>query len=328
MTPTSNMVHVSRPLTNVSIAYQQSAAAFIAMKAAPVIPVGKQTDQYYVYNRADFNRNEMKLRPRASEAAIGGFTLSTDSYNCGVWALKIPVPWQDLANADQPINLYVDGAEYLANQSLVNMEKVFATRFMRTGVWAQDVVGVSGSPVANQVRFWDDGASTPFRDVAAAMTAMQIRSGGFRPNVGILGRQVADALRNNAEVIDRVKVVAQSSDRIIKLSDAELASAFDLDRLLIMDAVENTAAEGNPETNVLMGGKNMLLAYVNPTPGLKQPSAMYTYAWTGLANNNMGVGTTSYTDEPKACDWVETQQAFDMKVTGADLGYFFSNVVS
>lgn len=61
-TPTRSQVHVNRPLTNISVSYQQSADAFVASRVFPVIPVDKQSDQYFVFNRSDQMRDEMRKR--------------------------------------------------------------------------------------------------------------------------------------------------------------------------------------------------------------------------------------------------------------------------
>ncbi|MFN9111239.1 MAG: hypothetical protein ACK5XN_14350, partial [Bacteroidota bacterium] len=75
MTPTPGDVHVNAPLTNISIAFLQNAANFVATRVFPNIPVQKQSDRYYVYERGDFNRDEMQLRAPATASAGGGYTL-------------------------------------------------------------------------------------------------------------------------------------------------------------------------------------------------------------------------------------------------------------
>ncbi len=46
--PTQTDVHVNQPLTNISVAFMQSDAGFVARKVFPVVPVAKQSDRYYV----------------------------------------------------------------------------------------------------------------------------------------------------------------------------------------------------------------------------------------------------------------------------------------
>jgi hypothetical protein len=60
-TPTPRDVHVNTPLTQISITYLQQQDQFVAAQICPVIPVEKQSDRYYVYNRGDFFRDQITL---------------------------------------------------------------------------------------------------------------------------------------------------------------------------------------------------------------------------------------------------------------------------
>ena len=61
-TPTPGDVHVNTPLTQISIAYLQQQDQFVAAQVCPVIPVAKQSDRYYVYNRGDFFRDNPPMQ--------------------------------------------------------------------------------------------------------------------------------------------------------------------------------------------------------------------------------------------------------------------------
>ena len=54
--PTISSVHTNRPLTNISIAWRQAATDFVADRVFPIIPVQKQSDLYYVYDRSYWYR--------------------------------------------------------------------------------------------------------------------------------------------------------------------------------------------------------------------------------------------------------------------------------
>lgn len=117
--PTRGDVHVDRPLTNISVAFMQGAENFIADRVFPVIPVAKQSDRYFTYDRGMFNRDEMQLRAPGSESAGASYTLSTDSYNADVWALHKDVADQVRANADTPLQLDREATEFLDRKSVV-----------------------------------------------------------------------------------------------------------------------------------------------------------------------------------------------------------------
>ena len=60
-----------------------------------------------------------------------------------------------------------------------------------------------------------------------------------------------------------------------------LAALFELEQVLVMDAIHNTAKEGATASHSFIGGKHALLCYAAPSPGLMTPSAGYTFSWTG-----------------------------------------------
>ena len=70
---TPSAVHVDQPLTNLTLAYAQSQENFIADKVFPTVGVSKQSDKYYIYDRANMNRtgDVAKLAPRTEVNRIG-----------------------------------------------------------------------------------------------------------------------------------------------------------------------------------------------------------------------------------------------------------------
>src|SRR5690554_4523754 len=96
--PTPSDVHVNRPLTTMSLAFMQSADGFVADRVFPNIPVMKQSDTYFTYDRGYFNRVEMKKRAPSTESAGGGYAIGTDSYNAQVYAFHKDIDDQLRAN--------------------------------------------------------------------------------------------------------------------------------------------------------------------------------------------------------------------------------------
>jgi hypothetical protein len=99
-------------------------------------------------------------------------------------------------------------------------------------------------------------------------------------------------------------------------------------RILVMKAIYNSAAEGATATHGFIGGKNALLCYAAPTPGLMTPSAGYTFSWTGfLGASPNGTRVKKFRIDHRNTDRVELDMAFDQKLISADLGYFFNGIV-
>jgi hypothetical protein len=323
--PTPSDLHaVNIPLTNVSIAYMQADNAFIATKVFPILPVQQQSNRYYKYDRADWNRAESKLRGPATESAGSGWNLSTDTYLADVWAIHKDNSAQDYANADTTFNLDQEAAEWCTLQMLLRQDIQFVTKYFTTGIWTGDQTGVAAAPGANQFLQWNDTNSTPIQNIRAQVTAMTLRTGGLRPNTLILGPQVYQALLDNAQIISRVQYTQGGF-----LSEAILARAFGVDRILIPWGVQNTAVEGATEASAFLYGKSALLAYVPPRVGPRTASAGYTFAWTGyLGASALGTAVSRFDIVEKKATRIEGESAFDMKVVDPGAAVFFASAIA
>lgn len=328
MQPTPGDVHVNTPLTNISIAYLQDADAFVAAKVFPNIPVSKQSDRYYVYARGDFNRDEMQLRAPATESAGSGYTLdNTPTYFANRWSIHKDIPDEVRANADVVLNPDREAVAFLTHKALIRREKLFAANHFTTGKWAVDMTGVSGTPTGNQFKQWNDAASTPIEDIRNGKRYVR-QSTGFEPNTLVLGRAVYDELLDNPSILDRLKY-GQTAGSPAKTNLAALTALFEVDRILVMNAIENTAAEGQTASHSFIGGKRALLTHVASAPGLMTPSAGYTFSWTGLMGNGIeGNRIKSFRLEREGADRVELDMCFDQKLVAGDLGYFFDAAVA
>lgn len=327
--PTLSDVHVNIALTNLSVAFRQDEATFVADKVFPIVPVDQQSNVYFTYTRGDWNRNTMKKRAPGTESAGTGFGLDkTGTYSADIWSLHHDIPDAIRANADAVLNMDADATRFLIQQALITKEVNWATTFFATSVWTTQWAGQAASPGANQFLQWNDPSSTPIEDIRGVKQLVQVAGGGFRPNVLVLGRPVFDKLCDHPDLIDRVKY-GQTPGQPAMAAREAMAQIFELDEVLVMDAVYNTAAEGATESNSFIGGKSALLAYRSKAPGIMTPSAGYTFAWTGL------YGATEIGNRIKSfyMPWIESTRveiddAYALTKIGADLGGFFATAVA
>lgn len=313
--PTQQDVHVDAMLTNISIAYMQSQDAFISSKVFPVVPVDKQSDKYYTFPKNDWFRDEAKKRADSTESAGGGYTLSSDSYFCDVWAFHKDVGSQTRANADQQINLERGAVQFVTQRLMIRQEIQWVSDFFTTSVWATD---------ATPANLWSNYAtSDPLEDVETAKETI-LSTTGFMPNTFVMGYQVYRKLKNHPDIIDRIKYTTAEN-----VTPALLARMFEIDNLYISKSIKATNNEGETAAYAFTHGKHALLCYVNPSPGLMQPSAGYTFAWTGVSGAlGATVGVDSFEMRKIKAVRYEAEMAFDNKVVASDLGYFFNGAVA
>ena len=332
LTPSS--VHIDAPLTNLTLAYAQSQDAFVAGKVFPIVGVDKQSDKYYIYSRQEMNRtgDVKKLAPRTEVERIG-MSVSNDNYFADVYGLGMDFDEQTLANEDASLDIRAAGAQTLTMRMLVHREEQFVTNFFSDNIWTSKYTGVASTPSTNEVIQWSDfTASDPIINVTSAATTMQLKSGGFRPNTMVVGRQVHDALINHPDILGRLDGGATVTNTAL-VTKAKLAEIFEVENYYVMDSVKNIAAEGAAESNQFIGGKSALLTYTPSTAGLMTPAAGLTFAWNSVPGvNNLGITVESFSDDAlkrqQIAEMIQVKMSYDMKVTAPELGFFFKTIVA
>ncbi len=324
--PTRGDVHVNTPLTNISIAYVQAAANFIADRFFPTVSVSKQSDRYYIYDRGDFNRDEMEERAPSTESAGSGYNLdNTPTYYAPVFAFHKDVDDQVRGNSDSVLAPDRDATIFCTNKAMIKRERTFAANALVTGVWTEERTGVNSDVIiGSEFLLWSDANSDPITDIRTAKRTI-LENTGFEPNKFTLGKTVMDALIDHPDIIDRIKY-GQTPGAPAMVNANTLAQLFELDEVLVSKAVFNSAAKGATEVSSFITGSNALLAYVAPNPGIMTPSAGYTFSWTDwFGASGMGHRIKRFRIEKIESDRIEIQMAYDQKVVAADLGFFFEN---
>ena len=324
---TPSAVHVDQPLTNLTLAYAQSQENFIADKVFPTVGVSKQSDKYYIYDRANMNRtgDVEKLAPRTEVNRIG-MTLSTSSYFADVYGLGMDFDEQTLANEDAMLDIRSAGAETLAMRLMIHREEQFASNFFVASQWGTD------NTLSGNDQWSDYTNSDPIDAVTLARRTVQLGSGGFKPNTMVVGKEVRDKLINHPDVLARLNGGATVTNTAL-VTDAKLAEIFEVENFYVMEAVKNSSVEGVAESNAFIGGKNALLCYTPSNAGLMLPAAGLTFAWNNLEGvNNLGITVESFSDDAlkrqQIAEMIQVKMSYDMKVVGADLGYLFINAVA
>jgi hypothetical protein len=323
--PTGGDLHVSRPLTNISVAYMQGQQDFIADQVFPPVPVEKKADSYYTYAKSAWFKSEAQERAPGTESVGSGWTTGTDNYACRVYAVHKDVADQDRSNQDAPVfDLDRDATEFVTRDLMLKREKLFIAKYFGTSLWGvTDQTGVSGTPSTNQFKQWNDSGATPIEDITKQRTDMAEKT-GYKPQTLVIGARVYEKWKNHITFTERIKYTQTG----IVTTDL-MAATMDLDRILVPMVIENTALEGVADAFSFTFGKAALLVYSAPSPGLMQPSAGYTFTWNGyLGAGAYGNRIKRFRMEHLEADRVEGEMAFDQKMVASDLGVYFTSAVA
>lgn len=316
--------HVDHLLTNISVAYLQTADKFVAGNVFPVVPVEHASDFYLEFPRGHFFRDEVGPRPIGGYSRVVGFELDKKPYLCEEEAVSAMLDDRERKNVSAPYNPEASKIKHLTQMHMIHRDKLWAEKYFASGVWTTDLDGVAASPGANQFLQWDQAASNPIEEIDLQKEKIAELT-GFEPNVLVLGRQVYRNLRNHADILDRIKYTQRG-----QITPELLASLFEVQKVVIPGGIRNTAKEGAADSySFIVGKKSALLAYAAPEAGLDQPSAGYTFAWTGLLGEAaFESGVWRGRDDRAHSDWFEVRMSYDMKVVAADLGVFFESAVA
>lgn len=314
--PTSAETHANdAALANITIAYMQDRALFSCLGVFPRVPVMKQSDFYYTYDKAALLRIDAQLRAPGTPAARSGYSLSTTSYKLQRHALAWPISDPERDFADSVLDLQASAADYLATNILMALTANWAATFFVTGVW-----GTSGTVSLK----WHDPNSDPLGDVQTATRTIAGNT-GREANVGVLSRLTFDRLLVHPDIVDRIKY-GTIQGRPAQVNAQTLAQLFGLERIVVMNSVSNTGGEGGTASYAFAGDTDAaLFVHVPATPGLRTPSAGYTFT-KAASGNEFGIDMKVWRDEMNESDVYENNVWYDFAITGSDLGYIVVDV--
>ncbi len=311
--PTLRDVHVDGALTDFSVAYWQEPGGYIAQNVFPITTVNTKSDKYHIYDKDAGLRSDAEKRSPNTPAARRSYTLSQDNYNCDVYSVAIGVSEQIAANADAALDPEEDAARQTVQDLKIRMDMDWATAAFSTGIWATESTAT-----------WSGSTGDPIGDIATAVSTI-LSNTGKRANTLVLGADSwYSGLWQNAAVVARLP---NDSAKIV--TTQFIATMFDFDRVYIAQSVRNTVGEGLTGSYSFNMADHALVAYVDQAPGLRSPTAGRTFMWTGLVGSQDGLRTLRFDDQINDnVPLVQTDAAYDFKVTGTDLGYLIKDTVS
>lgn len=321
--PTRGDVHVHGLLGNIAVKYILGAHMFIAADVFPIVSVDKQSDNYVVYDKGDFLRDEAEERAPSTESAGGNYEIDTTPYYlCRTIAYHKDVDDDSRDNADKPIDPDRDAMQFAMQKNLIRRERQFLGNYLKSGVWSTQYAGVSGTPGAGEVKKWSASGSKPVKDVDTWMNDVETQT-GMRPNRLVLSPDVMTALKDNDDIKSRI----QYTERGIITPDI-LASLFEVEKVLVARGTYNAAAKGATTAMTRMASGQVLLAYAAERPSTENPSAGYIFAWKGrYGNSKLGSRIKKFRMENLNSDRIEAELSVDSKLVASDLAVYAGAVV-
>lgn len=332
--PTANELHINHYLTDMAIAWFLDESKFVAGKVFPTIPVEFKSDNYPIYKKGYFYRDEFAVRPYGGRPKEIGYKIEKGLYSCEEEALEAKIDDRVRSNAEVgSLDPDIASQRLLRTQALIHRDSLWAASFFKGGVWTVNWKGLEKAPskaeeeeAEGKFLQFDQAGSEPIEFFDQRRLDIGSKT-GYVPNKLILGADVFRVLKNHPAVVERIKYTQRG---IVTLEI--LAELFDVEEVFVPLGVINSAQEGAADNiNYIVNRKAALLVYAAPAPSVQEPSAGYSFAWTGLlpgVPNAFGGVIETGREQLAHSDVMQCRTAFTQAITAPDLGEFFAECVT
>jgi hypothetical protein len=309
-------------LTNLSIEYANRPDAFIAAQAMPRINTeGKISGRYRRFKKGSFFRSYDGHDMRGSLAKSTRVIVELDTDGTFACIRRALHDGFDSRDAKEYMTAGISLDELAVR---VVTDSILLGREARVAaLYTSESVLTNYSALTGNDR-WDvysSASSDPIDDIETMRNSIHSTT-GQNMNAVILGRQVYNKVKNHPLLIDRIKYTMQATTN--KITPALLAQAFDVEKVLIGDALKLTTKEGQSETLGYVWGKNVIGAYIDPNPTNR--SRTLAIRPSMLTTDN--VEFRQWTETPVTGTFVEGQIDEDEVVVDANCGYLLQTVIS
>lgn len=317
-------------LTNMSVAHFQPDDWFVSPFIFPILPVPLSTSYFYKFNKGDLARDNVQRKPEFGKVQPMIFGTDKDIYSCEVDQVIIgldQIRSQDYSRAGTPgISDPRRAKVRLATEQMkIHMDRIFAEGYFKAGVWTQEYEGKSTTPGTGEFWKFDNANFDPINFFGGLRTTM-MKNGRRKPNVLALGVEAYEGLKQNPDILDRVKYSGSTANPAT-INTNVLAQLLEIDRVVVLNSVYNAGALGVENMQFVCDSKAALLAYADPNPGIDTPTAGLTFAWDMLGNGQYLAFDQWEGEKGTHTEFIEGLCSYTPKKVCDELGVFLKDCV-
>ncbi len=305
-------VHVDQPLSNFSIGYMPS--GLVAERIAKPMRVNKESDKYYVWDRASAFRvkanGRYSLRADKSEAKEIDFGLGTATYSAEEYALKILVSDREKDNSDSILRLRESKLRRLQNILMLEQEIRIASLLTTNANW--DANNVSSPSVK-----WDAASSVVIeKNIDTGKEAVR-RAIGVEPNTIIIPAAVAKVMKRDSSIRELIKYTQNNL-----LVNGDLPPTLFNMNVVIPGAIYTSSKEGSTAATYSdVYGDDVVLLYVSDQASMDTPDAIKIF-------RSRDWEVRSWRVEEKRSEAIEASVIQDEVMTSNISGYLLDDVLT
>lgn len=303
-TPNISNVRVDSVLQNYLQAYEN--AAFVADTLAPRFKVKVLSGIYYKMGMERFYREDVSRSPGAWANEVR-FDVNKSTFSCDIRSASNAIPDIILDVADGVLQLRMESADICKDK--VALDREFRVR-------DKILAGVTQTVTLNAGQKWDNytsATSLPINNIVTGRNT--IRRAIWKTATHIfLPSTVAEVLSMHPQVISLIK---NTDSRL--LTDSGLPP-----KIRGLQVVEMGAGYVDSETSTdpeEIWGDNVIIAFINPKPGLRTINGMTTFAY--LENR-----VRRFRDERGESEYVEYTEILGEELVNEKCFYIIKDVLA
>jgi hypothetical protein len=304
---------VDKLLTNVSQMYVPE--GYISEQVLPLLMSKEKTGKIGKYGK-DHMRIEHSLSGgRGQYRRVEPIVRSSDSYSIESHGLEGMVTEDDYRNVEQPFDAENDEVTGLSNLIWLNKEYALASSLTSTSIITQNTT------LVGTAQFSDYANSDPIGVFKTARLAV-FDGCGLPPNMAVVPWKVANTLAYSPAILD---ALGFAQNRAGQLSEAELAKAMGVEKLLIPTAKYNSAKEGQTDVLADIWGDDIVFMYSPAKAAKYQTSLGYRVALTGQTQRR--VFKYAINNPPNATG-ILCDDSYDFVITNVGAGYLIKDTLA
>ena len=290
---------------------------FISEMVLPPIYVMQKTGKLGAFGNGHLRLESTLGGGRSAFRRVDAVTRLTQTYSIDVHGLEGVVTPDDYANVEEPFNAEQDETESLTTMLYLKKEFALASALTNASVITQ------GVQLAGQDQYNDYANSDPLDDALTAAETIRDRI-GMPANTAIMDWKVYKRLRYHPAFL---KQLGYSEARPGGLSGEEMARAMDVEKVLIANAVYNSAKEGQIDVITPVWGKHLIYAYIPAAAAKNQKTLGYRMQLVDQKRSARAVFKSPINNPPGTTSII-VQDNWDFFLSDATAAYLIRDAIA
>ena len=302
---------VDKYLTGVSNKIQPK--GFVAEQVFPMVKVKQSTGKLGQYGTGHMRIVTTLTGGKNEYPMVDTRTESSLTYSIDKHGLKDIIDEMTLANYEDPFDAEVDTTDELTTLLMLAKEKGLADSLGSTSVLTNNVT-LSGTDQYN-----DYTNSDPLVDFKTARAAIRNKV-GMNPDTVIIPLDVAETLMYHPKILE----VGYKYNRSGELTLEELARVMRVERILIAEAIYESAKEGQTSAILQLWGKNIIFCVAPRTAARRQVSLGYRFQQFADSRRVF----KKMVDDPVNSIKILVDDHYDQLIADVNAGYLIKDAIA